>query len=68
MSTTLEQGRSSLAEPRQTAQAPIESQTGFRIEGGPRGAYVVAGLAVGLLFVAWLAFYFLLFMPRGSVG
>jgi hypothetical protein len=35
---------------------------------GPIGAYVVAGIAVGLLFLGWLAFYFLLFMPRGSVG
>jgi hypothetical protein len=35
---------------------------------GPIGAYVVAGIAVGLLFLGWLAFYFLLFMPRGSIG
>jgi hypothetical protein len=34
----------------------------------PRGALVVAGIAVALLFIGWLAFYFLLFMPRGSVG
>jgi hypothetical protein len=35
---------------------------------GPIGAYVVAGVAVGLLFLGWLAFYFLLFIPRGSIG
>jgi hypothetical protein len=35
---------------------------------GPIGAYAVAGIAVGLLFLGWLAFYFLLFMPRGSIG
>jgi hypothetical protein len=35
---------------------------------GPIGAYVVAGVAVGLLFLGWLAFYFFLFMPRGSIG
>ena len=35
---------------------------------GPRGALVVAGISVALLFIGWLAFYFLLFMPRGSVG
>jgi hypothetical protein len=35
---------------------------------GPRGAFFVAGLSTALLFVSWLAFYFLLFMPRGSVG
>jgi hypothetical protein len=32
------------------------------------GAYLIAGIAVGLLFIGWLAFYFLLFMPRGSIG
>jgi len=35
---------------------------------GPRGAFFVAGVSLSLLFVGWLAFYFLLFMPRGSVG
>jgi hypothetical protein len=38
------------------------------LRAGPIGAYVVAGIAVGLLFLGWLAFYFLLFMPRGSIG
>jgi hypothetical protein len=35
---------------------------------GPLGAVVVAGIAVALLFFGWLAFYFLLFLPRGSIG
>lgn len=35
---------------------------------GPIGAYLVAGVAVGLLFVGWLAFYFLVFLPRGAIG
>ena len=30
--------------------------------------FFVAGVSTALLFVGWLAFYFLLFMPRGSVG
>ena len=34
----------------------------------PRGALVLASISAGLLFIGWLAFYFLLFMPRGSVG
>ena len=37
-------------------------------ESGAHGALVVAGISVALLFVGWLAFYFLLFMPRGSIG
>jgi hypothetical protein len=35
---------------------------------GPIGAYVIASIAVGLLFIGWLAFYFLLFMRRGAIG
>ena len=35
---------------------------------GPIGALIVASIAVGLLFLGWLLFYFLLFLPRGSVG
>jgi hypothetical protein len=35
---------------------------------GPIGAYLVAGIAVGLLFLGWLAFYFLVFLPRGAIG
>jgi hypothetical protein len=35
---------------------------------GPMGAYLIAGIAVAALFIGWLAFYFLLFMPRGSIG
>jgi hypothetical protein len=35
---------------------------------GPRGALFLASIAVALLFIGWLAFYFLLFLPRGSIG
>jgi hypothetical protein len=38
------------------------------LRNGPTGAFVIAGIAVGLLFAGWLAFYFLLFMPRGAIG
>jgi hypothetical protein len=38
------------------------------LRNGPIGAFTVSALAVALLFVGWLAFYFLLFMPRGPVG
>jgi hypothetical protein len=37
-------------------------------EPGAHGAFFLAGVSVALLFIGWLAFYFLLFMPRGSVG
>jgi hypothetical protein len=38
------------------------------LRNGPIGAYIVAGITVGLLFLGWLVFYFFLFVPRGSIG
>jgi hypothetical protein len=35
---------------------------------GPRGAALVAGISVAGLLAIWIAFYFLIFAPRGSVG
>ena len=34
----------------------------------PRGAIAVAGTAVILLMICWLAIYLFVFLPRGSVG
>jgi hypothetical protein len=38
------------------------------LEGGPRGAIAVSGIAVGLLMVCWLLIYLFVFLPRGTVG
>ena len=49
--------------------APIgsdEAAEALRI--GPVGALVIASVAVALLLIGWMAFYFLLFMPRGPIG
>ncbi|MBV8674910.1 MAG: hypothetical protein JOZ33_15890 [Acidobacteriaceae bacterium] len=35
---------------------------------GARGALLIAGIAVSLLFIGWMLFYFVLFMRRGYVG
>jgi hypothetical protein len=49
--------------------APIESdQAAEVLRNGPIGALLIASVAVGLLFIGWLAFYFLLFLPRGPIG
>jgi hypothetical protein len=49
--------------------APIGAQAAAEaLKGGPRGALLMAAVAVGLMFIGWLAFYFLLFVPRGPVG
>jgi hypothetical protein len=38
------------------------------LEKGPYGAMLLASIAVGLLFVGWLLFYFVLFLRRGYIG
>lgn len=49
--------------------SPPDLQEAAReLRNGPRGAMTVAGIAVGVLFVGWLLFYFLLFIPRGAIG
>jgi hypothetical protein len=39
-----------------------------RLADVPRGALALASIAVGLLLLAWFFIYFLVFLPRGSVG
>jgi hypothetical protein len=52
-----------------SASKPTQaSSPASRPEYIPQGAFLVAGTSVALLFLGWLAFYFLLFLPRGSVG
>jgi hypothetical protein len=34
----------------------------------PRGALTVAGIATGVVFVLWLAFYMIVFLPRGFLS
>jgi len=38
------------------------------LRNGPIGALIVASIAVALLFIGWIAFYFFLFLPRGPIG
>ena len=49
--------------------APIASDEAAQaLRNGPVGALVIASVAVGLLLIGWMAFYFLLFLPRGPIG
>ena len=65
---TDETHRSAAARPEHVA-APIGADEAAQaLRNGPIGALVVAGIAVALLFIGWMAFYFLLFLPRGPVG
>jgi hypothetical protein len=38
------------------------------LESGPKGAVAVSLIAVVLLMIGWLGLYFLVFLPRGTVG
>ena len=65
---TDETHRSAADRPEHVA-APIgPDEAAQALRNGPVGAFVVASIAVALLFIGWMAFYFLLFLPRGSVG
>jgi len=69
MSKITDKPSSSAASSMKHVAEPIDTATAISsLKYGPRGAFLVAGIAVGLLFLGWLAFYFLLFIPRGSVG
>jgi hypothetical protein len=69
MSTTTDRPRTSAAGATPQVSAPIEARAAeHTLQDGPRGAFFLAGVSTGLLFIGWLAFYFLLFIPRGSVG
>jgi hypothetical protein len=35
---------------------------------GPRGALVLAGLAVAILLAIWLVFFALIYLPRGPIA
>jgi hypothetical protein len=37
------------------------------VRSGPRGAVVVAGIATAIVIALWFAFYFMVFLPRGSM-
>jgi hypothetical protein len=64
----LEPHHSAAARPEHVA-APIGADAAAHtMRNGPRGALLVAAIAVGLLFMGWMAFYFLLFLPRGPIG
>ena len=38
------------------------------LEAAPRGALALSGVTVGLLLLAWLLMYALVFLPRGMVS
>ena len=51
-----------------SATAEDEAALEAALEQTPRGAVVVAGIAVVLLLLGWFFAYLFIFLPRGSVG
>lgn len=65
----LDQPHNSAAHPPEHVAAPVGAEeVAFALRNGPMGALIVASIAVAVLFIGWLAFYFLLFLPRGAIG
>jgi hypothetical protein len=49
--------------------APIDTDAALEaLKNGPRGALFVSAVSASILLLILLAFYFLLFLPRGSIG
>jgi len=56
------------SDPERDAPEVARSNALEALRDGPTGALIIAAGAVGLLFLGWLFFYFVLFMARGDVG
>lgn len=63
-----EETSSSASAPHHVAAPASLQATREALRNGPRGALAIASITLTLLLLGWLAFYFLLFMPRGDVG
>jgi hypothetical protein len=66
--TTDEPHHSAVDRPEHVAVPIGADEAAQALRNGPIGALVVASIAVALLFVGWMAFYFFLFLPRGPIG
>ena len=49
------------------ADAPSAEQLS-RLARVPTGAAALSGIAVGLLLLAWILLYLLIYLPRGMIG
>ena len=59
---------SAAARPENVASCGGREELQRIIAAGPRGALALAGVAVGMLVAIWLAFFLLVFLPRGPVA
>jgi hypothetical protein len=47
--------------------ASLDDRVDSIVAGGPRGALTLAGIATAIVIASWLAFYLLVFLPRGAL-
>ena len=59
---------SAASSPQHVARPISDEAAAEALKHGPRGALLVASIAVAILLLGWLAFYFFLFLPRGAIG
>ena len=52
----------------QTDSASQQAAVDAIVRAGPSGALALAGLATAIVMALWFAFYFLVFLPRGSAS
>jgi len=59
----------SAAAPDERAVTPAEARAVTEaFKHGPIGALLLSSVSVGLLFIGWILFFFLLFLRRGPIG
>ncbi|CCB65931.1 MULTISPECIES: hypothetical protein [unclassified Hyphomicrobium] len=56
------------AKPQNETDTVDEKQLQAVLRDVPEGAFALAGTAVGILVLAYLFLYFLVFLPRGPIG
>ena len=47
--------------------ASLDDRVDSIVADGPRGALMLAGIATAIVIASWLAFYLLVFLPRGAL-
>jgi hypothetical protein len=68
METTERRYPSAAERPEDVANPVVEPALEEVLKTVPRGAFALAGIAMGLLLLAWLAVYFFVFLARGPVS
>jgi asparagine N-glycosylation enzyme membrane subunit Stt3 len=61
-------GESPESSPPERVSDTVASELEVVLKTVPKGAFALAGAALSLLLLAWLAVYFFVFLPRGPIS